>query len=109
PPPAPPSPASTDRRCFSSAAATAWWRCVNVAQPRPYSPGSEVSILVTTSRMPAGAGRIVFTSLIVIGDIVDPFALNCLTQDGGKTTKDERRTTNEGGNLIRLPSSVFRP
>src|SRR5438094_35019 len=42
-------------------------RCVKVAQPRPYRPGSLVETLTTTRRMPAGAVRMVFTSVIFRG------------------------------------------
>src|SRR5207302_11413577 len=42
-------------------------RWVKVAQPRPYSPGSLVSTLTTTRRMPAGAVRMVLTSVIFSG------------------------------------------
>ena len=51
-------------RYSSTAVATASGRCVNVAQPMPYKPGSLVSILTTTSLVPFGAVRIVFTSVI---------------------------------------------
>src|SRR5262245_14503952 len=39
-------------------------RWVNVAQPRPNRPGSLVITFTTTKRMPAGAVRMVFTSVI---------------------------------------------
>src|SRR5207244_2744224 len=52
-------------RYLSTAVSTARARCVNVAQPRPYSPGSFVTTLTTTSRMSAGAVRIVLMSVIL--------------------------------------------
>ena len=43
----------------SMAVTTVRDRCVNVAQPSPYSPGSSVSTFTTMSRLPAGWVRIV--------------------------------------------------
>ena len=60
-------PIRNGRRYLSTAVSTARARWVNVAQPSPYSPGSLVSTLTTTSRMPAGAVRMVFTSVILSG------------------------------------------
>src|SRR5262245_23245449 len=54
-------------RYLSTAVSTARARWVKVAQPSPYNPGSLVSTLTTTSRIPAGAVRIVFTSVILSG------------------------------------------
>ena len=54
-------------RYLSTAVSTARARWVKVAQPRPYRPGSLVSTLTTTSRMPAGAVRMVLTSVIFSG------------------------------------------
>ena len=47
--------------------ATTRARWVNVAQPSPYKPGSLVITLTTTRRIPAGAVRIVLTSVIFSG------------------------------------------
>ena len=52
------------------AATTASGRCVKVAQPSPYNPGSFVSILTTTRRIPSGAVQITRTSRILIGELV---------------------------------------
>ena len=52
------------------AVTTAWKRWVKVAQPRPYSPGSEVMILTMTSREPAGWVTMTSTSLMVTGMIL---------------------------------------
>src|SRR4051794_13473877 len=52
------------RRYWSTAVWTTRARWVKVAQPRPYSPGSLVSTLTTTKRMPAGAVRMVLTAEI---------------------------------------------
>src|SRR5215216_495398 len=54
-------------RYFSTAVWTAYARWVNVAQPRPYRPGSLVVTLTTTSRIRLGAVRIALTSLIFKG------------------------------------------
>src|SRR5262249_58934224 len=54
-------------RYLSTAVSTTRARWVNVAQPRPYSPGSLVSTFTTTRRMFAGAVRIVLTSVILSG------------------------------------------
>ena len=40
---------------------------MKVAQPRPYKPGSDVSILTTTSGMTSGAVRMTLTLVIVMG------------------------------------------
>ena len=46
---------------------TAWKRCVKVAQPRPYSPGSEVMTLTTIRCDPAGWVVRTLISRIVTG------------------------------------------
>src|SRR5437588_11060309 len=61
-------PSTNGLRYLSTAVSTARARWVKVAQPRPYSPGSLVSTFTTTSRMPAGAVRNVFTSVILRGE-----------------------------------------
>src|SRR5262245_26579646 len=58
-------PTSMGPTCLSTAEATAWKRWVNVAQPRPNRPGSDVSTRTTTSRMPSGAVTIDRTAVIV--------------------------------------------
>src|SRR5579883_2160194 len=67
-------------RYLSTAVSTTRGRCVKVAQPSPYSPGSLVITLTTTRRIFAGAVRIVLISVIFSGD-------NFLstTADGGET------------------------
>src|SRR5262249_18531749 len=52
---------------FSTAVSTTRGRCVKVAQPRPYRPGSLVVTLTTTRRILAGAVRIVLMSVILSG------------------------------------------
>src|SRR5262249_23997919 len=52
------------RRYLSTAVSTTRARWVKVSQPRPYRPGSLVSTLTTTRRLPAGAVRTVLTSVI---------------------------------------------
>src|SRR4051794_7289911 len=54
-------------RYLSTATWTTCARWVNVAQPRPYSPGSLVDTLTTTSRIRFGAVRIAETSVIFSG------------------------------------------
>ena len=49
------------------AATTATARCVKVAQPKPYNPGSVVSTFTTTRLIPSGAVAIAFTFLIFTG------------------------------------------
>src|SRR5712691_8567601 len=56
-------------RYFSIAVSTTSARCVNVAHPQPTSPGSVVSTLTTTRRMPLGAVRIVRMSRILTGAV----------------------------------------
>src|SRR4051794_22009442 len=51
-------------RYSSTAVTTANGRCVKVAQPIPYNPGSLVSTFTTTRRMPSGAVQIAFTLVI---------------------------------------------
>ena len=46
------------------AVTTASGRWVNVAQPRPYRPGSLVSTLTTTRRIPSGAVQIARTAVM---------------------------------------------
>src|SRR6185437_13679590 len=46
---------------------TARWRWVKVAQPRPWRPGSEVSILTTTRRTSRGAVKMVRMDRMVKG------------------------------------------
>src|SRR3954451_13975773 len=58
-------PITNGLRYCSTAVTTASGRWVNVAQPRPYSPGSLVSTLTTTRRMPSGAVQIVLTLVIL--------------------------------------------
>ena len=48
-------PSRKGDRYSSTATQTGVGRCVNVAQPTPVSPGTEVSTLTTTSRVPYGA------------------------------------------------------
>src|SRR5262245_17373617 len=60
-------PIKNGRRYSSTAVATKRARWVNVAQPSPYNPGSLVVTLTTTSRIPAGAVKIAFTSVIFSG------------------------------------------
>ena len=50
------------------AAFTAWIRCVKVAQPRPYKPGSEVITLTITRRECPGWVKIVLMSSIFTMD-----------------------------------------
>ncbi len=57
-------PISSRARCSSTNVCTAFHRCVKVAQPSPYSPGSVVSIFTTTSGMPCGAVTIALTARI---------------------------------------------
>src|SRR5579859_1635274 len=59
-------PRSSGSRYWSTAEATTVARCVNVAQPSPYSPATSVSTLTTTSAMPSGAVRIDFTRVMRI-------------------------------------------
>src|SRR5215475_11431785 len=54
-------------RYFSTAVWTTKARWVNVAHPQPCRPGSVVSTLTMTRRMPSGAVRIVLMSLILTG------------------------------------------
>ncbi len=54
-------------RWCSSAAATACQRWVKVAQPSPYSPGSDVMTLTTIGREPAGWVRMTLISVMVMG------------------------------------------
>src|SRR5262245_18922886 len=58
-------PITNGLRYCSTAVTTASGRWVKVAQPRPYRPGSLVSTLTTTSRMPSGAVHIVLTLVIL--------------------------------------------
>src|SRR4051794_27944195 len=58
-------PITNGLRYCSTAVTTASGRWVKVAQPRPYRPGSLVSTLTTTSRMPSGAVQIVLTLVIL--------------------------------------------
>src|SRR5437588_8964466 len=62
-------PTRKGSRYCSTAVTTASGRCVNVAQPSPYRPGSLVSTLTTTSRIPSGAVQIALTRVIRRGDI----------------------------------------
>ena len=48
-------PSRKGDRYSSTATQTGVGRCVNVAQPTPVRPGTEVSTLTTTSRVPYGA------------------------------------------------------
>src|SRR5258708_1822111 len=59
-------PGSSGSRYSSTAEATTVARCVNVAQPSPYSPATSVSTLTTTSAMPSGAVRMDFTRVMRI-------------------------------------------
>src|SRR6185437_14988084 len=52
---------------------TARWRWVKVAQPRPWRPGSEVSILTTTRRTSRGAVKMVRMDRMVKGAMALPF------------------------------------
>ena len=58
-------PIRNGRRYFSTATLTGNGLCVNVAHPTPYRPGSLVSTLTITSRMPSGSVRMTLMSLIV--------------------------------------------
>src|SRR5215207_8410916 len=58
-------PMTNGFRYCSTAVTTASGRWVKVAQPRPYRPGSLVSTLTTTRRMPSGAVQIVLTLVIL--------------------------------------------
>src|SRR5437868_11448305 len=69
------------------AVTTATARCVNVAQPKPYKPGSFVSTFTTTRLMPSGAVAIAFTLLIFTGGIplllyTDAFFFVCAAAKG---------------------------
>src|SRR5436189_997081 len=55
-------------RYCSIAVATTSARCVKVAQPTPYKPGSLVSTLTMTNRIRSGAVRIVLMLVILTGD-----------------------------------------
>src|SRR3569833_162740 len=57
-------------RYSSTAVTTASGRWGKVAQPSPYRPGSLVSTLTTTRRMPSGAVQMAFTLVIRIGGSV---------------------------------------
>jgi hypothetical protein len=80
-------------RYLSTAVSTARARWVNVAHPRPYSPGSLVTTLTTTSRMPAGAVTKVLTSVILIAS---PFAAGT-GATGGCPRADERNHGSAAG------------
>src|SRR5579884_3172282 len=54
-------------RYLSTAVSTTRGRCVKVAQPSPYRPGSLVVTLTTTRRIRAGAVRMVLMSVIFSG------------------------------------------
>src|SRR5215468_4346772 len=73
-------PITNGFRYLSTAVSTARARCVKVAHPRPYSPGSLVSTLTTTRRIPAGAVRIVFTSVILSGGNFRPSLTGCCAE-----------------------------
>src|SRR5262245_2195682 len=60
-------PIRNGSRNLLMAVSTTRARCVKVAQPSPYSPGSLVSTFTTTSRMLAGAVRMTLTSVIFSG------------------------------------------
>ena len=73
--------------CSSTAATTAAYRWVNVAQPRPYRPGSDVSTRTTTSGMPSGAVTSARTAVtrtcVVIGSgLAGLTAANTLARSG---------------------------
>src|SRR5579871_6589 len=55
-------------RYLSTAVSTTRGRCVKVAHPSPYRPGSLVMTLTTTRRIRAGAVRMVLTSVIFSDD-----------------------------------------
>src|SRR6476469_3779668 len=61
-------PTRNGLRYLSTAVSTTRGRCVKVAQPSPYKPGSLVVTLTTTRRILAGAVRIVLMSVIFSGD-----------------------------------------
>src|SRR5687767_6301671 len=58
-------PITNGFRYSSTAVTTASGRWVNVAHPRPYRPGSLVSTLTMTRRIPSGAVQIVLTLVIL--------------------------------------------
>src|SRR5712692_723320 len=68
-------PTTNGFKYSSTAVTTASGRWVNVAHPTPYSPGSLVSTLTTTSRIPFGAVQIVLTSVILRLDKVTSLLL----------------------------------
>src|SRR5215831_5987161 len=61
-------PTRNGLRYLSTAVSTTRGRCVKVAQPSPYRPGSLVVTLTTTRRIFAGAVRMVLMSVILSGD-----------------------------------------
>src|SRR6188474_2332662 len=73
-------PMTNGLRYCSTAVTTASGRWVNVAQPRPYRPGSLVSTFTTTRRMPSGAVQIVLT-LVILSAFSPPDG----SQAGGRT------------------------
>src|SRR5215213_3606698 len=73
-------PTTNGLRYCSTAVTTASGRWVNVAQPRPYRPGSLVSTFTTTRRMPSGAVQIVLT-LVILSAFSPPDG----SQAGGRT------------------------
>src|SRR6266699_3145117 len=62
-------PSRNGSRYCSTAVTTVSGRWVKVAQPSPYRPGSLVSTLTTTSRMPSGAVQMALTRVIRNADI----------------------------------------
>src|SRR5215831_15628248 len=69
-------PTTNGLRYCSTAVTTASGRWVKVAHPRPYSPGSFVSTLTTTSRIRLGAVQIALTSVIFRLDNGPPSTLD---------------------------------
>src|SRR5579875_310616 len=81
-------PTRNGLRYFSTAVSTTRGRCVKVAQPSPYKPGSLVVTLTTTRRIFAGAVRIVLISVIFSGDsflsaTADSGAAGCSKEPSG--------------------------
>ena len=77
---------------------------MNVAQPNPYSPGSLVSTLTTTSRILAGEVRKVLMSVIRSGGV--PRAASSAIVAGLSSAPNVLRA-NQGGRSIHCPSTKF--
>src|SRR5579863_37025 len=96
-------PIKNGLRYLSTAVSTARARCVKVAQPSPYNPGSFVCTLTTISRMLAGAVRNVFTSVMRRGGV--PCAAVSAIAAGLSSAPNAPRTS-QGRPIAPDPTSV---